>query len=206
MREWQRIWRERTLMMMKVKLSIVSTFIEFDREMYENKLSRGTVCTMILINDIRNIIYQINSGDSRSIIFNDSIISVTDDHTPADQDETNRVLQQEVSSCSEELTEFLQYPGHSEILNLRFIKEQVIHQIMVQYLQFLILSIENTVSGTKLLLTSDAPYEDEAYTIKTLIALYEAHSMDSVDHTAKMLANIIKTRVTDDTTVMVVRL
>ena len=78
--------------------SITQCFIDFDTEMYnlfkEEKLNYGTTCTAVLIDETRGRIYQINLGDSRSIIFDSkegTILSETKDHTPEYPGESLRI-------------------------------------------------------------------------------------------------------------------
>lgn len=74
----------------KISEAIINSFVELDTEMYNKKKRYGTTCTVILIDN--DNIYQINVGDSRSIIFNDSgIISTTEDHDPMNWKEKERV-------------------------------------------------------------------------------------------------------------------
>lgn len=77
---------------------ITQCFVDFDTEMYdlfkEGKLNYGTTCTAVLIDETRGRIYQINLGDSRSIIFNTkdgNIISETKDHNPEYSGEITRI-------------------------------------------------------------------------------------------------------------------
>lgn len=75
-----------------VSRTIVETFVELDREMYDAKMEFGSTCTAILIDPLLDIIYQINLGDSRSILFtNQSIISATVDHDTNLESEVDRI-------------------------------------------------------------------------------------------------------------------
>jgi len=77
----------------EVSSAIRAAFISLDVDMEYRKKLYGSTCTMILIDDPRNRIYQINLGDFRSIIFDsdDHIISATIDHNPANHRESERV-------------------------------------------------------------------------------------------------------------------
>ena len=76
-----------------IKNIIKDSFLEFDRFMYDEGKLYGCTCTMILIDDYNKLIYQINLGDSRSVIFTDQeIIAVTTDHKPSDTNERERIL------------------------------------------------------------------------------------------------------------------
>ena len=71
---------------------IMNAFVAFDKEMYEIRMRYGSTCTAILIDYVNRIIYQIDLGDSRSIIFNRiEQISVTVDHHPDIGQETERI-------------------------------------------------------------------------------------------------------------------
>ena len=77
---------------------IETCFIDFDREIFDlfkaGKLNYGTTCSAVLIDDTNNKIYQINLGDSRSIVFTTaegSIVSETKDHTPKSANEVKRI-------------------------------------------------------------------------------------------------------------------
>ena len=72
---------------------IKESFVEFDRLMYNEGKLWGCTCTMILIDDYNKLIYQINLGDSRSLIFVDNeIIAATTDHKPLNYIESERIL------------------------------------------------------------------------------------------------------------------
>lgn len=76
----------------EVMFTISQTFVDFDAEMYSKGLKFGTTCIVILIDDVRNKIYQVNLGDSRSILFTGTkIVSVTVDHEPDDPNEKKRI-------------------------------------------------------------------------------------------------------------------
>jgi serine/threonine protein phosphatase PrpC len=78
---------------LEVKYAIINVFANFDAQMFEEKNKHGTTCTIVLIDDVNDKIYQINLGDSRSILFtNSNIISETSDHSPIDVEEYNYLL------------------------------------------------------------------------------------------------------------------
>lgn len=66
--------------------------MDLDIEMYVDNLDFGSTCTCLLIDQDRRKIYQVNLGDSRSVIFvDDKIISVTEDHQPNNNEEKMRI-------------------------------------------------------------------------------------------------------------------
>lgn len=72
--------------------AIIQAFMDLDTEMYTNGIYFGSTCTCLLIDDERRKIYQVNLGDSRSILFiNDKIISITIDHHPDNEEEKLRI-------------------------------------------------------------------------------------------------------------------
>jgi serine/threonine protein phosphatase PrpC len=73
--------------------TITAAFVDFDREMFNQKLMAGSTATVIIIDDARNIIYQVNLGDSRSIIYESGghIIAETTDHKPTTGGEAARI-------------------------------------------------------------------------------------------------------------------
>jgi serine/threonine protein phosphatase PrpC len=76
----------------EVSSALTQLFVDFDNEMHYRRKLFGTTCTILLIDDIRGYIYQINLGDSRSIIFDvNGIISATDDHQPYVSKEEERI-------------------------------------------------------------------------------------------------------------------
>jgi serine/threonine protein phosphatase PrpC len=76
-----------------VKNIIVDVFGKFDRMMHNSGIKYGSTCTIVLVDDINDKIYQINLGDSRSILFTDrQIIAATTDHRP--ENEHRRILKQ----------------------------------------------------------------------------------------------------------------
>ncbi len=77
---------------------IETCFIDFDKELYDlfkqGKLNFGTTCSAVLIDDTNDKIYQINLGDSRSIVFTTEkglILSETKDHEPTSFNELSRI-------------------------------------------------------------------------------------------------------------------
>lgn len=77
-----------------VQTIIINTFIELDTCMHKDRFLYGSTCTMILVDIERNLLYQVNLGDSRSIIFCDNqILAATVDHEPTTEKEMNRILE-----------------------------------------------------------------------------------------------------------------
>ena len=68
----------------EVMEAIKTVVLHLDREMYESEqFHAGTCCTALLIDDKRHVMYPINLGDSRTILFcypSQHILFVTKDH------------------------------------------------------------------------------------------------------------------------------
>jgi serine/threonine protein phosphatase PrpC len=211
-----------------VILAIEQVFVAFDREMYEKKLLFGSTCTAILINDLqelgtnKNVIYQINLGDSRSIILLDNnklshknkIVAETVDHEPTTYQEMMRikaaggfVTGNRVNGSlmiSRAFGDFqLKGTIHSayDPINGKVSAVPTIRVIEVEY------------DPMHVILTSDAPFENNLYDNKGLVKLYDEvtnyHGISILDEyaheqVAKEMCQQIVGGTTDDVTIMVV--
>jgi len=190
----------------KVITTIVDVFIEFDRELNTNHIWFGSTCTAVLIHLDRNIIYQANLGDSRSIIFDDTgIISSTLDHSPINPPELLRIKQAGGSVYMGRINGSIMVSrafGDFEFKKNNDIEYDPINGMMTAVPYVTVTTINKK---TKILLTSDAPFERNAYTNHDLIKLFNDKSIHTNLHdiTSSMVQDII-TRTTDDTTIIAV--
>lgn len=191
-----------------IKQCIVQTFIDFDTEMYQNTLSNGAVCTLVLYNDTH--IYQVNLGDSRSIAFTQSdtsyhIVSITEDHNSQTTGESERVT--EAGGVM-----FMNRVNGVLAITRAFGDFEFKHMKTTQYSPTqgpisaqpdIIVHARDTIQH--IIMSSDAPYEDEAYTVRTLLELYKFCSTNPDLHArAQAMTKIIAGQVTDDTSMILV--
>jgi serine/threonine protein phosphatase PrpC len=195
---------------------IKQVFIDFDREMYTLNKSFGSTCTMILIDDQRNIIYQVNIGDSRSIIFNDdSIISVTEDHNPTHFNEKKRV---------EEAGGYVAYDRVNGILILsrafgdfdyllKANNNNMYDPINGKISALPDIKITAIQKPMYVLLTSDSPYERDIFTDKSLIELFRTMDKEilitqpnRLNIIVENMVEVISNKSTDDTTIILVNI
>ncbi len=202
--------------------TITKVFIDFDAEMHElsleGKLDYGTTCTMILIDEVGKKLYQINLGDSRSIIFNGSkIISETKDHTPKDKEEHDRI----VSSGSKVFYDrvdgdlavsrgFGDYrhknlvPKDSEGGFLyKNSKYDPIHGAVSAVPDIKVLGIKSPMN---IILTSDGPFEKPIVTNQSLVDMFNELSLegDNLTRVATRMVEITAKETSDDVTIIVV--
>jgi serine/threonine protein phosphatase PrpC len=190
----------------EVKEIIRTTFIALDCEMHARDLEAGSTCTMVLIHDARKLLYQVNLGDSRSIMFNgDQILAATVDHSVTDSEERTRIeaaggyvsmgrLQGAilVSRAFGDF-EFKMNKGAFDVVNGMM---SVVPDVTVR-----------KFTGGHVLLTSDAPFEvhnNEKLIGKVIIQL-RANPPDTKKALINVVEDIIKTT-TDDTTLVLVNL
>jgi serine/threonine protein phosphatase PrpC len=79
---------------------LVHTFQDFDFELSKQPLQHivgrsGSTCTMLLWHAAKQRLFLVNTGDSRTIVFNSSasLILETRDHKPEEKSEKNRILE-----------------------------------------------------------------------------------------------------------------
>lgn len=185
---------------------IRKTFADFDTELWNNDLSYGTCCTMVLIDE--KSIYQVNLGDSRSLIFNEtSLISVTKDHNPNDPEERERVIKANgdiykgrihgMIAVSRAFGDFEfktndNYSYHPENGKMSSVPDIKVVPIMEPMF---------------VCLTSDAPFESNHFNNDSLFTMVnqQLKSNPSLLFGAKEVADCVAKRSTDDTTILLVR-
>lgn len=191
---------------------IIQVFQTFDQYLYDRKRQFGTTCTLLLIDTDRHKLYQVNLGDSRSIIFDDfQIRAETADHDPENPEEAQRiknaggfVMYGRVNgnlALSRAFGDFefkrhnyrLYDPVDGMVSAVPTVT--VTHYAPTDHLQFI--------------LTSDAPFERDAFNNQSLVALARAqlakHPGDYSAAAAGMVAAIAP-RTTDDTTIVIGRI
>ena len=191
--------------------AIAGSFVNLDREMKELKLAGGSTATVILIDDAHNIIYQINLGDSRSIIYRASdgeIIAVTQDHKPNDPDEAQRVKDAGGVVMGNRVMGTLAVPRAFGDFELKFNKKENYDPINGAVSAVPTISTLPKVPGSEIILTSDAPFERDAFTNPKLVqlALSVASTLPSnsnrSENIAQGMVRSIVPRTTDDTTIL----
>ncbi len=199
-----------------VKISIQHTFINLDIELHRNKKQNGSTCTMILIHDECNRIYQVNLGDSRSIIFNgkdtiaynDKIISITKDHIPMNDEA--RILgaggEIVMGRISHELGSIglSRAFGDFEFKHNSFSKESTydpINGIISGNPDVKIISVTEPMF---IILTSDAPYEECAFTDFMLVNMFSYSDIKNLDARAMDMMLKIIPKTSDDITLILV--
>jgi serine/threonine protein phosphatase PrpC len=186
-----------------VTQSITDAIIQLDTDMYYAHKLHGSTCTMVLIDDDRDRIYQVNIGDSRTIMFTgNDIVFTTTDHNPEDAIEKDRILKAGGVVFAERIYfkntniavsrsfgdfEFKDDPSFDPIHN----KVSVLPEISI---------IPKTLV-TNIILTSDAPFELDYYTNQQLVSMA---NQAPPDHVAQYMVDTIVKHTTDDTTIIYV--
>lgn len=190
--------------------AIKNTFIFFDKEMFLAKMHGGSTCTMLLIDNKNGFIYQINLGDSRSIIFDHSlkIISVTKDHKPTDQDEKIRIFQSgqfvnigRVSGILAVSRAFGDFDEIFKFVNGKY--DSILSSVSV------VPDVNILRKGPwRILMMSDAPFESDFYSNTKLVEISQKLRSLNVDpmFISSQLVSDIDTRTTDDITIIYIEL
>lgn len=194
-----------------VKVALEQAVLDLDRDMAESNYQAGSTATIIIIDDARNLIYQINLGDSRSIIYSPlsgTIISQTTDHTPTIPSERSRIEQ-----------------SGSFVSNGRVNGSLAVSRALGDFEYKITPSADydpqgpvsavptiTTVPKTadqEILLTSDAPFESNAYTNESLVDLarlfssqHEPTNSSRSENIAQSMIQSIVPNTTDDTTII----
>lgn len=190
----------------KVCRAIQDIFIRFDAEMKHMGLLYGSTCTAILIDDIRGIIYQINLGDSRSLImYNNKSIATTQDHKPTCQKEKDRIFRVGGAAWGEQIASLLTvsrgfgdfrlkqtHASEYDPINGFVSAEPDVHTLVLQSNQYV-------------LLTTDAPFENNVMDNQDLLTLfYESNTKTLLCDVAFDIGQYIVSRTTDDVTLLLV--
>lgn len=183
-----------------VKAVIINTFLFFDAEHHKNMFYFGCTCTILLIDDELGVVYQINLGDSKSIIFNDKgILSETVDHDPSTPSETDRIRRSGGHVYEGRITS-----PYGSLAVSRAFGDYEYKISGVSAVPDIIIS--RKVPGSRALITSDAPFERNKHTSKTLV--YFTHQVEQnisdIQTIAETLVEAVAQYSTDDTTVIYV--
>lgn len=200
--------------------AIKEVFIDFDKEMYDQytkgNLRCGTTCTLIIIDDIRSRIYQVNLGDSRCIIFQGTnIIYASKDHKPTNIEETKRIKQAGSSVLNERIMGVLavsrvfgdfDYKKIGNMYDGVYGPASAVPEV----------TVINIIPPLRIIMTSDAPYERDAFTDESLVGLFNntilnealAHLEDPgvnlLQIAAISMVNVIAPKTTDDVTILLI--
>lgn len=188
---------------------LIKTFTDFDTELYNNNMNYGATCTMVLIHDEEDRIYQVNLGDSRSIIFNDTnIISVTVDHDPSCEKDRIKEAGGYVShgrlcgaiAVSRAFGDFEHKTNSSNFYDSINGKMCAIPDVTITPIQ------RPITNPLYILLTSDAPFEYDYYTNTTLVEAIQKkiRAGETPDDIVTTMVKSIAKLSTDDTTLMLV--
>lgn len=194
---------------------IQKIFVELDTAMYERKLEYGTTCTALLVDDLRNVIYQINLGDSRSMIFHEEmIVSSTIDHEPLNPTEKERIYRAGGYIAANRVNGTLMvsrafgdfsYKQTCDTTNFDTPSTwTIVDYDPVNGPVSAVPEIEviPKLPGMQVLLTSDAPYENDAWTDQKLVSEVNKLRSKNKEGVAEILCNKIWPTTTDDITII----
>lgn len=196
--------------------AIRNAIIKLDTEMYENKVVNGTTASIVLIDDCHDLIYQINIGDTRSIIFNrNNIILATKDHKPQHKQERERSINAGAFVQKWDDIYRITRPNTPSGIaisralgdfELKFNNDLPYDPINGAISANPDIKVSRKVPGY-VLLTSDAPFDFDIYTNKSLVRLtnklLQENNNDLQQTVEKMVQKITSNnRITDDTTLL----
>lgn len=202
-----------------VKDAIVETFVEFDTEMKTKGLLYGSTASVVLIDDANKRIYQINLGDSRSILFdNFKLLSTTVDHNPLDPIEKQRIVNAGGVVYQRRVMGMLLISRSFGDFDLKMsLKDpETKYDCKTGILTAIpdIIVIEGCSDG-HIIITSDAPFEKNAFNNDSLVELFyevqddmtEPNVIDDnwYNKIAWNMVNAIGSRTTDDITILIVK-
>jgi serine/threonine protein phosphatase PrpC len=195
-----------------VTSALSETIVNFDRKMRDLGLQAGSTATIVLIDDARNVIYQINVGDSRSLIYrpdSGQILSETRDHHPHDLEESMRIRRAGGYVDHARVQGSLALSRALGDYAYKFTDNQTYDPINGAVSAVPTIITTTKQPGTEIILTSDAPFEGNAYDNQSLVNLAQtiSNSLDRNDPMySRTLSNtMVRTivpKTTDDTTVV----
>lgn len=185
--------------------AITQAFMDLDIEMYTKDLPFGTTCTCLLIDYERNKVYQVNLGDSRSILFiGETIISVTKDHDPMDDVEKSRIINAGGKIFLGRVNGDLMVTrafGDFDLKSTNTEEYDPVNGMISAIPDIKIVPIQKKML---FLLTSDAPFESlDNDKLLTLANECLSKSNDNFMNAAVALAKRIKPVTTDDITIII---
>lgn len=191
----------------EVKATIIQTFVDFDAEMYNSDKLYGTTCTIALVDVPRNKIYQVNLGDSRSIIFTqNNIISATDDHEPNFPVEKARIEAAGGFVANNRVFGQLAVARAFGDFDLKGNKMEPYDPIAGEVSAVPDIKVTVRPLNAKIILTSDAPYERDSFSDEDLVNLALNNENLNPDTIANTIVTTVRPKTTDDITIMYVRL
>lgn len=198
--------------------AIAAAFVDFDREMHDQKLMAGSTATVIIIDDARNIIYQVNLGDSRSIIYESggTIIAQTADHKPTDPEESQRIRSAGGFVAGGRVVGNLAVARAFGDFDMKLKPNDPTYAYdpingMVSAVPTI--TTLPKVPNSHIIITSDAPFERGVLDNQALVnmaesaravAISQGHSATLGDQVTINMVNTIGPQTTDDTTVLYV--
>jgi len=193
--------------------TIKRVFLEFDSILKKDKLY-GTTCTMILIDEKKEKIYQINLGDSRSIIFKGkNIISATVDHKPRNSIEEIRIRNAGNYIQNGRIDGSLMVSrGFGDFRYKKNINKNIeydpINGPVSVIPEIKVIFIDGPIN---IILTSDGAFERGTYNNIKLIELFHKTLYDpsyntNLEKIAIKMIDDIAPKITDDTTIILISL
>ncbi len=195
--------------------SIKYAFLELDAQMHGRRLSFGTTCTTVIIDRKKGLIYQVNLGDSRSILFTrEKILSETKDHCPTAAERER--IEKAGSSVNTEHKRLIGPFGGALAVSRSFgdflFKRNTSNHVDYDPVFGPVSAVPDvTITHFKdnlplyCILTSDAPFERHAFNNQTLVYLFNATKDECGDDLNKIAREMVE-RITplteDDTTIL----
>lgn len=179
--------------------SIQNHFTMFDMKMYDIGVKYGSTCAAVIINLEKKLIYCINLGDSKIVLFTDLQQYVSINHAPDNETEKTRIQNAGGFVLNSRVNGMLAVSRAFGDYNFKI-------KPLVSSLPDVTIVPYNT--HFLLLLTSDAPFENNAYTDNTLIELLKFNLTQCKENLNDVTGNMVKTInniTTDDITVLVVK-
>lgn len=193
----------------EVSSAISRSFITFDQNARLAGALYGCTCTMLLIDNTHHRIYQVNLGDSRSMIFDEHgiLLSSTVDHVPENIEEQQRIELAGGEVINDRVQGVLAVSRAFGDYSLKTNNDILYDPINGCVSSVPSITVIDTTGTDRLyyLLTSDAPYEMGRFTDNDLIVMMcrLLRSTDSYEGIAKKLVNNIVQWTTDDITIVV---
>lgn len=192
-----------------VKDQLVKTFIEFDKELYIINKLYGSTCSCVLIDIINNRIYQINLGDSRSIVFskNDDIILNTIDHDFNYPNEKDRISEEGGFLFNCRVNGYLMVTRAFGDFSLKKNKNSNAYDpIYSPVIAVPDISVIENAKKYNIILCTDAPFNSypPLFTNNTIVNFYKKLYVESLENKCNILATYVSHNTTDDTTIIVI--
>lgn len=206
-----------------------NSFLILDKELYDNSYQYGSTCTMILIDNSK--VYQVNLGDSRSMIFsynndNLNILHETIDHTKNNDVDQYRIInsygrigQIRIESLYHDRSIMVARAFGDfdfKYFSKRYYDDIVVYENTYEPINSVLSAVpdvfiydKNNLIDSYFIVSSDGPFENGATNAQIITTfLYYSQVNDDLTSIATYLVDdIIKfTKTTDDTTIIVGRI